>query len=65
MKRYELIPPPKIVRQRLTDNVKEGRLLRDLLKLSVRAAENALATEAAEDGQAHRGPDRVERGVRT
>jgi hypothetical protein len=35
----ELIPPPPIVRQELARHVREGRLLRALLRLSVRAAE--------------------------
>jgi hypothetical protein len=35
----ELIPPPPIVRERLATHIREGRLLRSLLRLSVRAAE--------------------------
>jgi hypothetical protein len=35
----ELIPPPPIVRQRLADHIREGRLLRALLKVSIQAAE--------------------------
>jgi hypothetical protein len=35
----ELIPPPPIVRERLARHIREGRLLRSLLRLSVRAAE--------------------------
>lgn len=34
-----LIPPPPILRDRLARNIKERRLLRALLRLSVRAAE--------------------------
>jgi len=34
-----LIPPPPIIRERLSKNIKERRLLRALLRLSVRAAE--------------------------
>jgi hypothetical protein len=35
----ELIPPPPIVRERLATHIREGRILRSLLRLSVRAAE--------------------------
>jgi hypothetical protein len=35
----ELIPPPPIVRERLATHIREGRILRALLRLSVRAAE--------------------------
>ena len=35
----ELIPPPPIVRDRLARNIQEGRLLRALLRLSLRAAD--------------------------
>jgi hypothetical protein len=35
----KLIAPPPIVRDRLARNIKERRLLRALLRLSVRAAE--------------------------
>ena len=35
----ELIPPPPIVRENLARHIREGRLLRALLRLSVRAAE--------------------------
>lgn len=35
----ELIPPPPIVRERLATHIRHGRLLRALLRLSVRAAE--------------------------
>ena len=34
-----LIPPPPIVRARLAEHIAEGRLLRSLLRLSIRAAE--------------------------
>ena len=34
-----LIPPPPVVRERLATHIREGRLLRSLLRLSVRAAE--------------------------
>lgn len=36
----KLIPPPPVVRERLARNIKERRLLRSLLRLSVRAAED-------------------------
>ncbi len=36
----ELIPPPPVVREKLARHIAEGRLLRDLLRLSVRAAEH-------------------------
>ncbi len=35
----ELIPPPPLVRQRIADHIREGRLLRALLRVSVQAAE--------------------------
>lgn len=35
----KLIPPPPVVRERLAQHIREGRLLRALLRLSVRAAE--------------------------
>jgi hypothetical protein len=35
----ELIPAPPIVRERLARHIRQGRLLRALLRLSVRAAE--------------------------
>jgi len=34
-----LIPPPPAVREKLAQNIREGRLLRQLLGLSIRAAE--------------------------
>lgn len=34
-----LIPPPAIVREKLARNVREARVLRSLLRLSVRIAE--------------------------
>jgi hypothetical protein len=36
----ELIPPPAVVRERLARNVREGRLLQSLLRLSLRAAQD-------------------------
>jgi hypothetical protein len=35
---FELIPPPAIVRDRLAHAIRETRLLRSLLALSIRAA---------------------------
>ncbi|CAN5898901.1 hypothetical protein BH23PLA1_BH23PLA1_27110 [soil metagenome] len=35
----DLIPPPPLVRERLAQHIREGRILRALLRLSVRAAE--------------------------
>jgi len=37
------IPPPPVVRDRLARNIREGRLLRALLRLSVRAAEERIS----------------------
>jgi hypothetical protein len=54
MKRLKSIPPPQVVRGWLSENIREGRVLRDLLKLSVRAAEatsSALASHRAQSGQ--------------
>jgi hypothetical protein len=34
-----LIPPPPVVRAKLAENVREGRLLRSLLKVAILAAE--------------------------
>jgi hypothetical protein len=39
----KLIPPPPVVRDRLARNIKERRLLRSLLRLSIRAAEDRRA----------------------
>lgn len=36
---FDLIPPPFVVRDRLARNIREARLLRTLLNLSIRAAE--------------------------
>jgi len=36
---HELIPRPPIVRESLARHIREGRLLRSLLRLAVRAAE--------------------------
>lgn len=35
-----LIPPPALVRERLAKNVREARMLRSLLRLSVRISED-------------------------
>jgi len=35
----ELIPPPAIVREKLSQNIREARLLRAILRVSVLAAE--------------------------
>ena len=35
----QIIPHPSIVRERLARNIQEGRVLRSLLRLSVRAVE--------------------------
>ncbi len=35
----ELIPPPPVVRQRIADHIREGRLLRAQLRVSIQAAE--------------------------
>jgi len=40
-----LIAPPRIVRERLAKNLREGRLLRSLLRLSRRAAEERADTD--------------------
>jgi hypothetical protein len=40
-----LIPPPPVVRERLAHNIREGRLLRSLLRLSLRAAEERREAE--------------------
>jgi hypothetical protein len=46
-----LIPPPPVVRERLARHIEEGRLLRSLLRLSIRAAEVRHAQAGAPDGQ--------------
>lgn len=48
-----LIPPPRIVRERLAKNLRESRLLRSLLRLSRRAAEE----RADADPQSEKGVD--------
>ncbi len=35
-----LIPRPPVVREKLAANIREGRLLRSLLRLSIKAAED-------------------------
>jgi hypothetical protein len=35
----ELIPPPAIIREKLSENIREARLLRAILRVSVLAAE--------------------------
>lgn len=35
----KLIPPPPVVRERLAEHIREGRIIRALLKLSIREAE--------------------------
>jgi hypothetical protein len=47
-----LIPPPPVVRERLASNVREGRLLRSLLRLSLRAAEERRQAEQRGSGRA-------------
>jgi hypothetical protein len=52
-----LIPPPPVVRAKLAENVREGRLLRSLLKVAVKAAEgrHQAAREWPTPGQDGRG----------
>lgn len=40
-----LIPPPGVVRERLAKSVREAQLLRSLLRVSVRAAEERYRNE--------------------
>ncbi len=40
------IPPPEVVRHRLTNTLRDARLLRDLLKLSERAEQERARREA-------------------
>ena len=42
----ELIPAPPVVRERLARHIKEGRLLRSLYRLSIKAAEERHARDA-------------------
>lgn len=35
-----LIPPPPVLREKLARNLREARILRGLLRLSIKAAEN-------------------------
>jgi hypothetical protein len=42
-----LIPPPPVVRERLAIHIREGRLLRALLRVSIRAAEERQRQTAA------------------
>jgi hypothetical protein len=53
----KLIPPPPVVRERRARHIREGRLLRSLYRLSIRAAEErhrqaAFGTSNEADGQA-------------
>jgi hypothetical protein len=41
----QLIPPPALVRDRLARNLRENQLLRSLLRVSERAAEEASADD--------------------
>jgi hypothetical protein len=52
-----LIPPPPLLRERLAKNIREGRLLRALLRLSIRACQ-----EKDRDNQERSAP-RSERGT--
>jgi hypothetical protein len=51
-----LIPPPPVVRDRLARNIRERRLLRALLRLSLRAAEERRSHSAPTPRQAADGP---------
>jgi hypothetical protein len=46
----DIIPAPPLVRDKLAQNIREGRLLRALLRLSVRAAEERHRQPAAQSG---------------
>jgi hypothetical protein len=50
-----LIPPPPIVRDRLAQHIREGRLLRALYRLSVRAAEERHRQQAQIETKAPEG----------
>jgi hypothetical protein len=54
-----LIPPPPVVRERLAIHIREGRLLRSLLRVSIRAAEERQRQTAAAPTRA---ADRQEAG---
>ena len=47
----KLIPPPPLVRERLARNIRERRLLRALLRLSVRAADETRQIEIPKSNQ--------------
>ena len=49
----ELIPVPTKVRERLAANIKEGRLLRSLLRLSIEAAKERLQLSISAQGAPH------------
>ena len=50
---HELIPPPPVIRDRLARNIRERRLLRGLLRLSIKAATDGQdAPMPHEDGTA-------------
>jgi hypothetical protein len=42
-----LIPPPPVVRERLATHIREGRLLRAILRVSIRAAEERRRQKSA------------------
>ena len=50
-----LIPPPPVVREKLAKHIREGRLLRALLRLSIRASQerfrNAQERSATVEGE--------------
>jgi hypothetical protein len=55
-----LIPSPPVVRERLAHNIRERRLLRALLRLSVRAVEDSQRTPlTASDCDANRADGRA------
>lgn len=49
-----LIPSPPVVRERLAAHAREGRLLKSLLRLSIRASQERHAAEHACRHQDHR-----------
>ena len=48
----ELIPPPPVVQEKLARNYREARILRSLLRLSVRFAKEAYQRQLPEHPQA-------------
>jgi hypothetical protein len=57
-----LLPPPRVIHERLTRNQRERRLLRNLMRLTLRAREESLESPPEACRAAH--PDRQPEAAR-